>query len=195
MANGSILCVHPDKDIPRPLLDQLSKVYAEGHTATAIVIDGSSGVLLQPNGTVDVDSILAMREAYKQAEIYIGFFDNPVDEDDLQPFILKGSDDATPHIVCLAEGNFSKYALEGSKREPVWFAVQNTIQKKVDQFDRLTKGDVSLIMDELGNEEVSQEFADALVDRGMIAIISDEGPNADIFVNCENRIKEDWGWV
>ena len=194
MANGSILCVDANKEVPTLLLSKL--LQHNTTTGAVFVVEDQASVMYQQLAPGDMEQIQAMRKAFMGNVMYMSFHNHgpTMHEDDSQPYIVLADNEDQVVMVAFLEGDFSKFAHQGSSREPAWFALENVIRPRVEQFYRLAKGDMALVMEELRKESIKDEFGDCIIDRGMIALIPNDGAVFCIDVANDKGFTGDWGW-
>lgn len=178
--------------MPSEIATIIAKEYSTGY-GYAIAFEGVLDVGKEL-GAVDAPLLIDLMEKNRAATLLLWFCksDNPLLEDDLQPFSLIEDNIA----VCLT-GDFSQYAQTGSSHTNEGLAIEKIRQKalKLWKSNDSNMDTFSVAMSDPEEDDTVETMASWVPENSAIAFLMSSGQCAG-FGNPEDREQEHpWGWT
>ncbi len=125
---------------------------------------------------------------------YFGNYSSGFLKDDMQPFTLLSDDEGRKLLMAFLEGDFGHYAKEGSTHSPESFVVSSELVPKIKLLNKMCDGDLSKIMEALGDDSIHGDMTKLFADRGVVTIFA---ANGQILSYSENALEGTfpWGWM
>lgn len=107
--------------------------------------------------------------------LFLSKFDGKFDKDLVQPFTLFGGEEDDPHLAIFLEGDFPALSNAGDINSDESNLAHNIIIPKLQQINRLTKGDMQALREEMETEQFNNELLRETGHRGMFVFMMQEG--------------------
>lgn len=166
-------------------------------TCAGFVIHDGKKMFVCRVDSPDAGAINKAFTAFKGMRVnaFMGNYPSGYLAEDIQPFVLLGTD-KDPKVAVMLDGDWvpAAGAAEGGNHSDEFFVAMNVLRPMFLQLERLTKGDVDAILEEVASDATHNSLMNTIINRGNIHLMFSNGK---VHTVVKNELEKEfpWGWV
>ena len=177
---STIILKKPGMIVPKDILQLTMKENPSccGFAIQALTEDNKPMLFVDKHDRLpDISKIETLQNEAKDywMTLFFSKFDGKFDKELVQPFTLFGGEEDDPHVAVFMEGDFPQFSDAGEMNAEEYRLAYNYLFPKINQLNRLTKGDMNALREEMETEQFNTELIREIGHRGMFTMMFQEG--------------------